>query len=144
MVWLSLPLGAKTVDVCFKKPETLTCGTLLKPNGVHEVEWKVYNAEEKQWSCFSYCGKRQGCLIKEKLLSNGITVENVSMVAVTVKASAKDNTNKHSRLLCEVHYKDFVAYKEVKINFIGCKFSFTASREKSYIVYFFNVTNDFP
>ena len=144
MVWLSLPLGTITVDVCFKKPETLTCGTLLKPNGVHEVEWKVYNAEEKQWSCFSYCGKRQGCLIKEKLLLNGITVENVSMVAVTMKASAKDNTNKHSRLLCEVHYKDSVAYKEVKINFIECKFSFTASREKTYIVYSFNVKNDLP
>lgn len=144
MVWLSLPLGTITVDVCFKKPETLTCGTLLKPNGVHEVEWKVYNAEEKQWSCFSYCGKRQGCLIKEKLLLNGITVENVSMVAVTMKASAKDNTNKHSRLLCEVHYKDSVAYKEVKINFIECKFSFTASRGKTYIVYSFNVTNDLP
>lgn len=123
-VWMILILTVFrrtiTVDVCFKKPETLTCGTLLKPNGVHEVEWKVYNAEEKQWSCFSYCGKRQGCLIKEKLLSNGITVENVSMVAVTMKASAKDNTNKHSRLLCEVHYKDSVAYKEVKINFIEC------------------------
>ena len=115
--------GTISGDVCFNETVTIPCGALRNVNGADDVEWKVYDAESSQWMTFYYCNKRMACEVMEPILPNGITVENISNGTLTLKASAKNNTNGQSRLLCQVHYgQNSVDHGEVKINFIVCKF----------------------
>ena len=135
-----LPLGTisgDSGDVCFNEPITVPCGALRKVNGADDVEWKVYDAESSQWIWFSYCIKRMACVVMEPILPNGITVKNISNGTLTFQASAKNNTNGQSRLLCQVHYgQNSVDHDEVNISFTVCKFSCTAFCVK--LCYIFN------